>query len=86
MSFIVIGGLARVIEGADEITMGVDITPSTRPENLRRLEEALAELGLGETEVDAEQPTTVATPYGELARRSGCRPARAATTTSAARR
>jgi hypothetical protein len=66
VSFIVIGGLARVIEGADEITMGVDITPSTRPENLRRLEEALAELGVGETEVDAEQPTTVATLYGEL--------------------
>jgi hypothetical protein len=66
VSFIVIGGLARVIEGADEITMGVDITPSTRSENLRRLEEALSELGAGETEIDAEQPTTLATPYGEL--------------------
>jgi hypothetical protein len=66
VSFIVIGGLARVIEGADEVTKGVDITPSTRPENLRHLEEALGELGLGETEVDAEQPTTVATPHGEL--------------------
>jgi hypothetical protein len=66
VSFIVIGGLARVIEGADEITKGVDITPSTRPENLRRVEEALAELGVGETEVNAEQPTTVTTRYGEL--------------------
>lgn len=66
VSFIVIGALARVIEGADEITMGVDITPSTRSENLRRLEEALGELGAGETEIDAEQPTTLATPYGEL--------------------
>lgn len=61
-----IGGLARVIEGADEMTRGVDITPSTRPENLRRLGEALGELGAGETELDAEQPTTVTTPYGEL--------------------
>lgn len=66
VSFVVIGGLARVIEGADEITKGVDITPSTRPENLRRLEDALGELGVGETKVDAEQPTTMATPYGEL--------------------
>ncbi len=66
VSFIVIGGLARVIEGSDEVTMGVDITPSTRPGNLRRLEEALGELGVVETEVDAEQPTTVATAYGEL--------------------
>ena len=66
VSFVVIGGLARVIGGADEITRGVDITPSTRPENLRRLEEALGELGVGETKVDVEQPTTVATPSGEL--------------------
>ena len=66
VSFVVIGGLARVIEGADEVTMGVDITPSTRPENLRRLEDALGELGVGETKVDAEQPTTVTTTYGEL--------------------
>lgn len=66
VSFVVIGGLARVIEGADEITKGVDIAPSTRPENLSRLEEALGELGVGETEIDAEQPTTVATQYGEL--------------------
>lgn len=66
VSFVLIGGLARVIEGADEITRGVDITPSTRPENLRRLEEALGELGVGEMEVDAEQPTSAATPHGEL--------------------
>jgi hypothetical protein len=46
--------------------MGVDITPSTRPENLKRLDEALSELGAGETDLDMEQPTTVTTPYGEL--------------------
>ena len=66
VSFIVIGGLARVIEGADEVTLGVDITPSARPENLRRLEEALGELGVAGTGVDPEQPTTVQTPYGEV--------------------
>lgn len=66
VAFIVIGGLARVIEGADEVTRGVDITPSTKPDNLRRLAGALNELGVGESELDAERPTTVRTPHGEL--------------------
>lgn len=66
VAFIVIGGLARVIEGADEITRGVDITPSTKPENLRRLADVLGDLGVGESELDAEAPTTVMTPHGEL--------------------
>jgi hypothetical protein len=66
VAFIVIGGLARVIEGADEVTRGVDITPSAKPENLRRLADALDELGVGETDFDAEEPTTVMTPHGEL--------------------
>jgi len=66
VAFIVIGGLARVIEGADEITRGVDITPSTKPENLRRLADALDELGVGELDLGTEEPTTVMTPHGEL--------------------
>jgi hypothetical protein len=33
-----------VIQGSEELTRGIDIVPSTRPENLRRLEEALGEL------------------------------------------
>jgi hypothetical protein len=66
VAFIVIGGLARVIEGTDEVTRGVDITPSTKPENLRRLDEALAELGVTQTDLDGEEPTTVMTPHGEL--------------------
>jgi hypothetical protein len=41
-TYILIGAFARVIEGSDEITLGLDLTPSTRPENLRRLELALA--------------------------------------------
>jgi hypothetical protein len=52
----VIRGLARVIEGADEVTRIVDITPSMKPENLRRLTKALRELGVEETELDAENP------------------------------
>jgi hypothetical protein len=45
VTYIVIGAFARVIQGADEITRGVDIVPSTREENLRRLDAALQELG-----------------------------------------
>jgi hypothetical protein len=66
VAYIVIGGFARVIEGTDEITRGVDITPSTKPENLRRVAEALDELGAGETELGVEEPTTVTTLHGEL--------------------
>jgi hypothetical protein len=43
--FVLIGGLARVIQGSDEVTRGVDVTPSPRPENLERLAGALLALG-----------------------------------------
>jgi hypothetical protein len=46
VGYVVIGGLARVIHGADEITHGLDVTPSLRDENLRRLSLALADLGV----------------------------------------
>ena len=39
-----IGGLARVIRGTDEVTSGVDICPSLRNENVERLAAALDEL------------------------------------------
>jgi hypothetical protein len=44
VTYVLIGGLARVLEGSDELTRGVDLTPSTRPENLRRLDAALSSL------------------------------------------
>jgi hypothetical protein len=66
VAFIVIGGLARVIEGADEVTRGVDITPSLKSENLDRLVEALGELGAGDTVLAAKGLTTIMTPHGEL--------------------
>lgn len=44
VSYIVIGALARVIQGSDELTRGIDVVPSTRTENLRRLGLALDEL------------------------------------------
>jgi hypothetical protein len=49
VTYIVIGGFARVLQGTEEITRGLDIVPSTRPENLRRLDAALRDL-------DARQP------------------------------
>jgi hypothetical protein len=43
-SFVVIGGLARVIRGADEVTYGVDVCPSLVEANGRRVQAALDEL------------------------------------------
>ena len=42
--FVVIGGLARVIQGSDELTEGVDIAPSLSKENLRRVGRALEKM------------------------------------------
>jgi hypothetical protein len=42
--FVLIGGLARVIQGSDELTEGVDIAPSLNKESLRRLGRALENL------------------------------------------
>jgi hypothetical protein len=44
VSFVVIGGLARVIRGADEVTWGVDICPSLLEANRLRVQAALDEL------------------------------------------
>jgi hypothetical protein len=75
VTYIVVGAFARVVQGADEITRGVDIVPSTREENLRRLDAALNDLGartsdgrepaLAETETD-EPVTAFMTDHGEL--------------------
>ncbi len=42
--FVVIGALARVIQGSDEVTRGLDLSPSLRPQNLEKLREALENL------------------------------------------
>lgn len=39
--YILIGGLARVLQGSDEVTRGVDLTPMSRADNLEVLAEAL---------------------------------------------
>ncbi len=42
--YVLIGGLARVLRGTDELTNGVDICPSLRPQNVEQLGKALEEL------------------------------------------
>jgi hypothetical protein len=41
---VVIGAVGRVLHGSDELTDGLDIVPSLREENLRRLGQALEDL------------------------------------------
>jgi hypothetical protein len=44
VSYVVVGAFARVVHGSGEVTDGLDIVPSLREENLRRLGRALEEL------------------------------------------
>lgn len=45
VSYIVIGGYAALLHGASTVTIDLDITPSSEPENLDRLSAALREMG-----------------------------------------
>lgn len=45
VKYVLIGGFARVLRGTEEVTRGVDIVPSPRADNLRRLDDALEEIG-----------------------------------------
>lgn len=74
--YVLIGAFARVIEGSDEITLGVDLAPSTRPENLRQLEVALAAISarradgrapeLERTDFDREPVVELETDHGRV--------------------
>jgi hypothetical protein len=55
VAYIVVGAFARVVQGADEVTHGIDIVPSAQEQNLRRLDAALAELGARRP--DGTEPT-----------------------------
>jgi hypothetical protein len=44
VKYVVIGGFARVLQGTEELTRGLDIVPSLRGDNLRRLDAALQEI------------------------------------------
>jgi hypothetical protein len=72
--YVLIGGLARVIEGSDELSRGVDLTPSMRPENLRCLEAAMVSVqarrrdgrGLSLADLDREQMLALESEHGEI--------------------
>lgn len=76
VTYVVIGAFARVVQGAEEITHGVDIVPSTRDENLRRLSLALDDLeasrvdgkplAVDEATIRDEELIALQTPAGEL--------------------
>ena len=76
ISYVVIGAFARVIQGTEEITRGVDVVPSLRGENLRRLTVALEELAaeradgraltIDEAAIHDEPLVDLDTPAGEL--------------------
>jgi hypothetical protein len=68
--YVVIGGFARVVHGSAEVTDGLDIVPSLRPESLRRLSRVLGELGASEPRLEerlsALEVVTVETKAGRL--------------------
>src|SRR3954447_27043594 len=45
VQYVVIGGVSRLPQGTEEITRGIDIVPSTRGDNLQKLDAALREIG-----------------------------------------
>jgi transcriptional regulator with XRE-family HTH domain len=49
-SYVVVGAFGRIIQGAEEITDGIDIAPSLRDANLQRLALTLDDLGATRTD------------------------------------
>lgn len=74
VSFVVIGGFARIVEGTEEMTYGLDITPSVREPNLERLERVLREVDAVRADgraLSLDPGTLVAEPVHELTTRYG---------------
>jgi hypothetical protein len=70
VAYVVIGGFARVVHGSAETSDGLDVVPSLREENLRRLGRALEQLEAPQPDlaerVAASEPVTADTRAGEL--------------------
>lgn len=74
VTYILIGGFARIVQGTEEMTYGLDLTPSLREQNLERLERALRELEARRTdgrELSLAPVTLAAEPMHELETRYG---------------
>lgn len=76
VAYVVVGGFARIVQGTEEMTYGLDIAPSLREQNLERLGRALAdvdarradgrELSLDPKTLAVEPVHELSTRYGEL--------------------
>ncbi|MGH3082251.1 MAG: hypothetical protein ACRDNH_14120 [Gaiellaceae bacterium] len=67
VTYILIGAFARIVQGTEELTRGMDIVPSTRTENLRRLGQALEDLHARGPGLEEERAVfEFATDRGEL--------------------
>src|SRR3954453_5215442 len=69
VQYVLIGGFARVLQGTEEITRGIDIVPSTRGDNLQKLDAALREIGAERTdgrELDLNEAALTDVPVVEL--------------------
>jgi len=70
VSYVVVGAFARVVHGTAETTDGLDVVPSLREENLRRLGRALEELEAPEPALAealaTSEPVAARTRAGEL--------------------
>ncbi len=74
VSYVVVGAFARLVHGSAEITQGLDIVPSKRQENARRIAQALEDLGatgqerkqLQQDAFDATDPIIARTRAGEV--------------------
>lgn len=73
-TYVVIGGFARIVQGTEEMTYGLDITPSLREQNLERLDQALREVGATRAdgrELSLDPGTLAAEPVHALETRYG---------------
>jgi hypothetical protein len=76
VTHVLIGGFARIVQGTEEMTYGLDLTPSLRAQNLARLARTLGEvdarradgreLALDPETLDTEPVHELETRYGEL--------------------
>jgi hypothetical protein len=74
VTYVVIGGFARIVQGTEEMTYGLDITPSLREQNLERLNRALRDVDArraGGREISLDPGTLAAQPVHELQTRYG---------------
>jgi hypothetical protein len=74
VTYVVIGGFARIVQGTEEMTYGLDITPSLREQNLERLDQALRDVSATRTdgrELSLDPGTLAAQPVHEFETRYG---------------